>query len=56
MTKENVESLNNTAVDDRVSEDTVIFISTEEDEQEGNFEFLCCGSMGVGGGGIGGRW
>ncbi|MGS4817951.1 hypothetical protein ACN4GA_02700 [Raoultella terrigena] len=35
----------------------VKFISTSEDEQEGNFEFLCCrGGYGMGGGGIGGRW
>lgn len=33
------------------------FISTDEDEQEGNFEFLCCrggGRTGMAGGG--GRW
>lgn len=33
----------------------VSFISIDEDEQEGNFEFLCCRG-GYGGPGRGGRW
>lgn len=38
--------------------DTAKFISSNEDEKDGNFEFLCCsGGSSTGlGGGIGGHW
>lgn len=58
MTKEHVENVKKMETDNVIPEDTVIFVSTEEDEQQGNFEFLCCrgGTMNSGGGGLGGRW
>ncbi|EHU8214391.1 hypothetical protein KZP52_003363 [Salmonella enterica] len=57
MTKEYIENANSINEETLIQEDSIVFISTEEDEQEGNFEFLCCrGGMSPGGGGIGGHW
>lgn len=58
MTKEKLEEVKKGPINVEQHVDQVKFISTDEDEQEGNFEFLCCrgGGHSVGGGGIGGRW
>lgn len=57
MTKEYIENANSINEETLIQGDSIVFISTEEDEQEGNFEFLCCrGGMSPGGGGIGGHW
>lgn len=59
MEKEKLEDVKKTPVDGENYVDKVKFISTDEDEQEGNFEFLCCrgGSRtGPSGPGGGGRW
>lgn len=57
MTRETLKNIKEETVSEEVCVDKVTFISTEEEEQEGNFEFLCCrGGMSPGGGGIGGRW
>lgn len=59
MNNENVKTQKNVVTDKEALEDSAKFISSEEDEKEGNFEFLCCrgGGMGIGGGGgLGGHW
>lgn len=58
MKKEKLEDVKKAPVDVDKLVDTVKFISTDEDEQEGNFEFLCCrgGGVSMGGGGLGGPW
>lgn len=42
MKKEKLEDVKKEPVDTEICIDEVKFISTDEDEQEGNFEFLCC--------------
>lgn len=42
MTNDKLEDVNKGAVNVEENVDRVKFISTDEDEQEGNFEFLCC--------------
>lgn len=58
MKKEKLEDLKKTPADVENHVDKVKFISTDEDEQEGNFEFLCCrgGSTTGASRGGGGRW
>ncbi|MDW8847703.1 hypothetical protein SD961_17725 [Erwinia sp. MMLR14_017] len=58
MKKEKLEDVKKTPVNADKDIDSVKFISTDEDEKEGNFEFLCCrgGSMTGNSRGGGGRW
>lgn len=58
MTKEKLEDVKKESVDVEQHTEKVKFISTDEDEQEGNFEFLCCrgGGNNRPNGGGGGRW
>lgn len=58
MKKEKLEDVKNEPVKVDKHVDTVKFISTDKDEQEGNFEFLCCrgGSMTSNNNGGGGHW
>lgn len=58
MNNEDIKNQQNIMTDKETLKDSAQFISSEEDEKEGNFEFLCCrgGAIGVGGGGIGGHW
>ncbi|WGE31141.1 hypothetical protein PHA77_19040 (plasmid) [Edwardsiella tarda] len=59
MTKEKLEDVKKEPVNLEQYTEKAKFISTDEDEQEGNFEFLCCrgGGVSMGGGlGGGGRW
>lgn len=57
MKNEKLDDVKKKAIDEEPHVEKVKFISTNEDEQEGNFEFLCCrGGFGMGGGGLGGRW
>ncbi|EOC1325033.1 hypothetical protein QMS78_01665 [Cronobacter dublinensis] len=42
MTKETLKDVQKGAVSEEQLVDQVKFISTDEEEQEGNFEFLCC--------------
>lgn len=60
MKKEKLEDVKKEPIDMEKKVDTLKFISTDEDEQEGNFEFLCCrGGGGTHSGGMGGprgRW
>ncbi|MDU4840050.1 MAG: hypothetical protein E6X49_02750 [Leclercia adecarboxylata] len=57
MTKEKLEDVKNVPVNVDQLAEKVKFISTDEEEQDGNFEFLCCrGGMSPGGNGMGGRW
>ncbi|CAI0845646.1 hypothetical protein [Serratia quinivorans] len=58
MMKEKMEDVKNSNINVDENVDKAKFISSDEDEQEGNFEFLCCrgGGVSMGGGGLGGRW
>ncbi|MDY0923373.1 MULTISPECIES: hypothetical protein [unclassified Leclercia] len=57
MTKEKLEDVKKEPANADQLAEKVKFISTDEEEQDGNFEFLCCrGGMSPGGNGIGGRW
>ncbi|KAJ92907.1 hypothetical protein DF41_20350 [Raoultella planticola] len=57
MKNEKLDDVKKEAVNAEPHAEKAKFISTNEEEQEGNFEFLCCrGGHSVGGGGIGGRW
>ncbi|MFK8260627.1 hypothetical protein ACFL9S_22925 [Erwinia sp. AnSW2-5] len=47
MTKEKVEDVKKVPVNAEQRADKVKFISTDEEEQEGNFEFLCCRGGGM---------
>lgn len=58
MNNENIKNQKDIMTDKETLQDSAQFISSEEDEKEGNFEFLCCrgGAVGMGGGGLGGHW
>lgn len=47
MTEERLENVKKGPVNAEQRADQVKFISTDEEEQEGNFEFLCCRGGGV---------
>ncbi|ACR70226.1 hypothetical protein AAGU66_13490 [Edwardsiella ictaluri] len=50
MNVEYIESIEKNDISEKTTEDEVKFISIEEDETEGNFDFLCCrGGVGMGG-------
>lgn len=57
MKNEDLDDVKKEIIIEEPHAEKVKFISTNEDEQEGNFEFLCCrGGYGLGGGRPGGRW
>lgn len=58
MNNEDFDDVKNVSTNKVAPVDTAKFISSEEDEKEGNFEFLCCrGGSTTGMGGVGGgRW
>ncbi|MDH1089274.1 hypothetical protein N5C79_22555 [Pantoea brenneri] len=56
MTNEKQEDVKKTATEKEPVAEKVKFISTDEDEQEGNFEFLCCRGGGTHSMGGAGRW
>ncbi|WP_304167877.1 hypothetical protein [Lonsdalea britannica] len=58
MKKDKLEDVKKEPVNTDKHIDTLKFISTDEDEQEGNFEFLCCrgGTHSPGMGGPSTRW